>query len=104
MQAKAKRLARFKVELSKSPHNGNDIVEQGVSASRNEQSNVERNRSVAYSSTQLARDVTDGNAVSECEGVESSGIIIGVCPDMCPGMPFSQDTRYQYINFLMVHR
>ncbi|XP_061989417.1 SAC3 family protein B isoform X1 [Rosa rugosa] len=84
MQAKAKRLARFKVELSKSPQSGIDIVERGVSATRNEQSNVERNRSVAYSSTQLARDVTDGNALSECEGVESSGIIIGVCPDMCP--------------------
>lgn len=93
MQAKAKRLARFKVELSKSPQSSIDIAEQGVSAIRPEQSNINGNRSVAYSSTQLARDVTDGNALSESEGMESSGIIIGVCPDMCPGTPFSQDTR-----------
>lgn len=93
MQAKAKRLARFKVELSKSPQSSIDIAERGVSATRPEQSNVERNRSVAYSFTQFARDATDGSALPECEGVESSGIIIGVCPDMCPGMPFSQDTR-----------
>ncbi|XP_050373863.1 SAC3 family protein B [Argentina anserina] len=84
MQAKAKRLARFKVELNRSPQNGNDMVEQGISAIKSELSSVERNRSLAYSSTQLPRDVTDGNSVSESEGVESSGVIVGVCPDMCP--------------------
>ncbi|KAK9933542.1 hypothetical protein M0R45_020737 [Rubus argutus] len=41
MQAKAKRLARFKVELSKSPQSSIDIAEQGVSAIRPEQSNID---------------------------------------------------------------
>ncbi|KAM0966245.1 hypothetical protein ACFX15_021473 [Malus domestica] len=84
MQAKAKRLARFKVELSKTPQNNPDIVEPGVSANRHEQSNVEGNKLAAYKSTKLATDGTDGNALPEDEGVESSGIIIGLCPDMCP--------------------
>lgn len=93
MQAKAKRLARFKVELSKTPQNNPDIVEPGVSANRHELSNVERNKLAAYKSTELAMDGTDGNALPEDEGVESSGIIIGLCPDMCPGMPLNHDTQ-----------
>ncbi|KAM1301306.1 hypothetical protein ACFX2H_012359 [Malus domestica] len=84
MQAKAKRLARFKVELSKTPQNNPDNVEPGVTANRHEQSNVERNKLAAYKSTELAMDGNDGNALPEDEGVESSGIIIGLCPDMCP--------------------
>ncbi|XP_068331324.1 SAC3 family protein B-like isoform X1 [Pyrus communis] len=84
MQAKTKRLARFKVELSKTPQNNPDNVEPGVSANRHEQSNVERNKLAQYKSTELAMGGSDGNALPEDEGVESSGIIIGLCPDMCP--------------------
>lgn len=74
MQAKAKRLARFRVELTKTLPNNPDIVEQGVS-------------------TEMAMDGTDGNALLEYEGVELSGVIIGLCPDMCPGVPLNQDTK-----------
>ncbi|BFG15258.1 hypothetical protein CerSpe_015320 [Prunus speciosa] len=84
MQAKAKRLARFRVELTKTLPNNPDIVEQGVSANRHEQSNVDKNKLVAYNSTEMAMDGTDGNALLEYEGVELSGVIIGLCPDMCP--------------------
>lgn len=93
MQAKAKRLARFRVELTKTLPNNPDIVEQGVSANRHEQSNVDKNKLVAYNSTEMSMDGTDGNALSENEGVELSGVIIGLCPDMCPGMPLNQDTK-----------
>ena len=33
-----------------------------------------------------ARNFTNGLAVSDNEGLETSNLIIGLCPDMCPGI------------------
>lgn len=34
-------------------------------------------------------DFSNGDISSDCDGLGSSGIIIGLCPDMCPGMALS---------------
>jgi hypothetical protein len=72
--AKAKRLARFKVELSKSEHNNDDDVADHT-ASVSEKKHMDS-----------AANVTNGHGVSDNEGRETSNVIIGLCPDMCPGI------------------
>lgn len=67
-QAKAKRLARFKTELS-----------QPLDDSMLERQNV-----VGEHSVEATGVSSNGNALSVHEGLESPNIIIGLCPDMCP--------------------
>ncbi|KAL5541727.1 hypothetical protein UlMin_009437 [Ulmus minor] len=78
MQAKAKRLARFKTELGEKVQSSTDNAQQKVSANRNEMLTVERNRLILDHSTELAGDFTDN------EGSGTSSVIIGLCTDMCP--------------------
>lgn len=85
MLAKAKRLARFKVELSKSEQNNDDIPNQTAFANRHEQSVLEQ-KYVRGNLMDSARNFTNGLAVSDNEGLETSNLIIGLCPDMCPGI------------------
>ncbi|XP_020534168.1 SAC3 family protein B isoform X2 [Jatropha curcas] len=86
MQAKAKRLARFKDELSRSVENRPDFAEQKTSIGRLEQSKAERQQFIGRHSTVSGAggDFTDGNISSDFEGLETSSIIVGLCPDMCP--------------------
>ncbi|XP_057754943.1 SAC3 family protein B isoform X1 [Arachis stenosperma] len=81
--AKAKRLARFKVELSKSEQNSAEVADQKASANRHEQSVLEQ-RYVGGHAMDSAGNFTNGHAVSDHEGLETSKVIIGLCPDMCP--------------------
>lgn len=37
-------------------------------------------------SMESAGEITNTSPLSEYEGLESSGIIIGLCTDMCPGV------------------
>ncbi|XP_054786650.1 SAC3 family protein B isoform X2 [Prosopis cineraria] len=83
MLAKAKRLARFKVDLSKSEQNDSNIADRKASASRNEQSLLEQ-KYVDGHSTQSTVNFTNGLAFSDSDGLKTSNIIIGLCPDMCP--------------------
>ncbi|XP_031286799.1 SAC3 family protein B isoform X1 [Pistacia vera] len=83
MQAKAKRLARFKVELSEDVQTSPDVSNQRVSTNRREQSAVERQK-VVGAPLESAKDYPNDNSLSEYEGLETSSIIIGLCPDMCP--------------------
>ena len=85
MLAKAKRLARFKVELSKSEQNGSDVTDQKASANRHAQSILEQ-KHVGGHSVELTHNFTNGPNFSDYEGTETSSIIIGLCPDMCPGI------------------
>lgn len=87
MQAKAKRLARFKEELSENFENSPDFGDQKISVSRREQSIVERQNFPGGYPTESAGDFTNGNNASDFVGLETSSIITGLCPDMCPGMP-----------------
>ncbi|KAE9599025.1 hypothetical protein Lalb_Chr15g0087191 [Lupinus albus] len=83
MLAKAKRLARFKVELSKSEQNSADVADQKASGNRHEQSVLEQ-KHVAGHLMDSSGNFTNGHAVSDYEGSETSKVIIGLCPDMCP--------------------
>ncbi|XP_059282050.1 SAC3 family protein B isoform X2 [Lycium ferocissimum] len=76
-EAKAKRLARFKDDLS---HN----VRDDSSIHHQYQSVVDRPKFAAEDSVDSADDFSDGNLLSDYQGSESSGVIIGSCPDMCP--------------------
>ncbi|XP_044498043.1 SAC3 family protein B isoform X3 [Mangifera indica] len=84
MQAKAKRLARFKVELSEDVQISPDFADQRVSTDRQEQSAVERQKIVGAPSLESSKDYLNENSLSDYEGLETSSIIIGLCPDMCP--------------------
>ncbi|KAK7359669.1 hypothetical protein VNO77_01631 [Canavalia gladiata] len=84
MLAKAKRLARFKVELSKSEQNNADVADRKASANRHEQSVLEQKYGGAHLMDSASNFTNNGNAVTDNEGLETSNIIIGLCPDMCP--------------------
>ncbi|KAI3948186.1 hypothetical protein MKX01_014785 [Papaver californicum] len=73
-QAKAKRLARFKVELTEPADSSPD-----VSRNKQDQAMVERRKVVAEQPTDASGDI-----ILDSEGLESSGALVGVCPDMCP--------------------
>ncbi|XP_058723851.1 SAC3 family protein B isoform X2 [Vicia villosa] len=75
MLAKAKRLARFKVELSKSEHHNDDTVGHTTSV-------LEKKDMGGHMDS--ASNITNGHGVNENEGQETSNVIIGLCPDMCP--------------------
>ncbi|KAI4317698.1 hypothetical protein L6164_025548 [Bauhinia variegata] len=83
MLAKAKRLARFKVELSKSEQNNSDITDQKAPSNRHVQSVMEQ-KYVGDHSKESSGNYTNSYAVSDYEGLETSNIILGLCPDMCP--------------------
>ncbi|KAL6343488.1 hypothetical protein AAG906_024853 [Vitis piasezkii] len=84
MQAKAKRLARFKVELEQPVQSSFDIANQKISANRRDLSMVEKQKIAGEHSVDVARSFPDGNALADHEGLEPPSIIIGLCPDMCP--------------------
>lgn len=86
MQAKAKRLARFNVELSENVQISPEITDKKVSNSGRGQSVVERQKFVGGHSIESAKDYPNENTLSDNEGLEASSVIIGSCPDMCPGM------------------
>ncbi|CAL5415933.1 unnamed protein product [Camellia sinensis] len=81
MQAKAKRLARFKVELSQPVESTSGIGNQKFFVNKHDQPLTERRKTLGEHSTDMA---SDGNVLPDYEGPESSTIIIGLCPDMCP--------------------
>ncbi|GAV63352.1 SAC3_GANP domain-containing protein [Cephalotus follicularis] len=83
MQAKAKRLVRFKTELSEVAQNP-DVAVKKISANRREQSMVQRQKFVGELSMGPKGDLSNGNAYSDYEGLVSPSVIIGLCPDMCP--------------------
>ncbi|XP_027356089.1 SAC3 family protein B isoform X2 [Abrus precatorius] len=83
MLAKAKRLARFKVDLSKCEQNNGDVADQKASANRHEQSVLEQ-KYVGVHLMDSSSNITNGHAVTDNEGLDTSNVIIGLCPDMCP--------------------
>ena len=85
--AKAKRLARFKVELSRSEQNNADIPDQKAFAIRHEQSGLVPKYVRGHLVDSAGNFSSDH--VSDNEVLETSNVIIGLCPDMCPGI-FSQ--------------
>ncbi|KAK2982707.1 hypothetical protein RJ640_016369 [Escallonia rubra] len=82
-QAKAKRLARFKDELSQPVQSTVGSENQKVPVKRHGQLMAEK-RKVTGEPADMAGDFLSGNVSSDYEGLESSTIIVGLCPDMCP--------------------
>ncbi|CAN0856156.1 SAC3 family protein B [Linum grandiflorum] len=80
IQAKAKRLARFKEELTEDSKNSIDIGDRDIPAGGHEQSK-QRQTGRSNHSTE---DSTNENNLSNLEGLGDSRSIVGVCPDMCP--------------------
>ena len=86
MQAKAKRLARFKVELEQPVQSSPDIANKKISATGRDLSVVEKQHLAGEHSIDVAGSSPFGNALADHEGLEPPSVIIGLCPDMCPGM------------------
>ncbi|KAL8524828.1 hypothetical protein ACS0TY_014441 [Phlomoides rotata] len=74
LQAKAKRLARFKDELSQ-PVQSHSTVKNLKDPAK---------RQLVDSKMDTLVDSAGGNVSSDYEGVASSSSIVGLCPDMCP--------------------
>ncbi|XP_047271262.1 SAC3 family protein B isoform X2 [Capsicum annuum] len=83
-EAKAKRLARFKVDLSQQNVRDDSGIHQRGPSKSQYQSVVDRPKFSAEDSVDSTDDFSDGNLLSDYQGLESSGVIIGSCPDMCP--------------------
>ncbi|GLU08279.1 hypothetical protein SLE2022_252010 [Rubroshorea leprosula] len=86
MQAKAKWLACFKPELSEALEmRQTNTSNQKISANRHQQSMEERRKIVGDYSIESVGDFIEGNASTDFEGsLETSSVIVGLCPDMCP--------------------
>ncbi|CAK9161925.1 unnamed protein product [Ilex paraguariensis] len=88
LQAKAKRLARFKNELNQPVQSSSNIEQQKLPMKR-QQAIMETQNFMGERSTDLAGDLSSSNFSCDHEGLESSSVIIGLCPDMCPGLESS---------------
>lgn len=86
MQAKAKRLARFKVELSEHVQKDSVGATPRILPNKHEDSFVERQKFAGAQSMESARNYSNEDGLSDHGSLEKSTIIIGLCPDMCPGM------------------
>ncbi|XP_022955623.1 SAC3 family protein B [Cucurbita moschata] len=82
--AKAKRLARFKVELVEVAHSKLGSMDARDNSNRNEHSTTERDKCMSNQSLESSTNLAQGNSMPDYEALESSSIIIGLCPDMCP--------------------
>lgn len=84
MQAKERRLARFKVELEdKMPSSFDSAGHRGTNMSV--KSVLEKRKLVGDHSMEAASELPNGSSTSDYEGLEST-VIVGLCPDMCPGI------------------
>uniref|UniRef100_A0A7N0UEF8 PCI domain-containing protein n=3 Tax=Kalanchoe fedtschenkoi TaxID=63787 RepID=A0A7N0UEF8_KALFE len=82
-QAKAKRMARFKIELREDePKSLNNI--QKLPGSRPSNSIVEKGIPIKDHPDESMRQYPNDNSMSDYEALESSNVIMGLCPDMCP--------------------
>lgn len=76
LQSKAKRLARFKDELSQ--------PKQNATTFGNQKHALEKPRPHEDSKMDATADLVDSDVISDYQGGALSGSIVGVCPDMCP--------------------
>uniref|UniRef100_A0A1D1XUH4 MCM3-associated protein n=1 Tax=Anthurium amnicola TaxID=1678845 RepID=A0A1D1XUH4_9ARAE len=84
MRAKAKRLARFQLELSQPAGSPSDFGRKSSSGSKNNQIQPNKVKLPVGDSIKRSGDPFDEGPVSDYEGSESCPAICGLCPDMCP--------------------
>ncbi|XP_010242537.1 PREDICTED: SAC3 family protein B isoform X2 [Nelumbo nucifera] len=82
-QAKARRLARFSNDLRQTEQSMHDLTKHKLSMYGQDESLVGRREFVAEHPVEAGGDFPNGST-SDFEGLESSHVIIGLCPDMCP--------------------
>ncbi|XP_042064553.1 SAC3 family protein B-like isoform X1 [Salvia splendens] len=93
LHAKAKRLARFKDELSQ-PVPSHPIVKNQKDPAKSQQLSLPDKQSFfGDPKTDMIVDSSSGNAFSDHEGTSSSTSIVGLCPDMCPESERSERER-----------
>ncbi|KAK9161394.1 hypothetical protein Syun_007735 [Stephania yunnanensis] len=80
MQAKAKRLARFSVELSQPAQSNHDNTKAKFSGNKSNQASVERNKFISEQPV----EGSGASILTDYVRPDSSSAIIGLCPDMCP--------------------
>lgn len=88
LHAKAKRLARFKDELSQPVEGHSTVKNQKDPAKRQHLSMLEKQKNSEDPKMDVMVDSAGGNIFSDYEGLASSSSIVGLCPDMCPGTYF----------------
>lgn len=88
MQAKEKRLARFKDELSQPVPSHSTVKNQKNSAKSQHLSMPGKQKTSEDPNMDVLADSAGGNVVTDYEGIASSTSIVGLCPDMCPGTYF----------------
>ncbi|TYJ20272.1 hypothetical protein E1A91_A09G252300v1 [Gossypium mustelinum] len=85
LQAKAKRLARFKTELSETVETKPpDIADQRLSTTRFQHNVEERKKHVGEQPMDSSGESLNDLVSFDFDGTEASRVIIGLCPDMCP--------------------
>ncbi|KAH1089219.1 hypothetical protein J1N35_016476 [Gossypium stocksii] len=85
LQAKAKRIARFKTELSETVETKPpDIADQRLSTNRFQHSMEERKKHVGGQPIDSSGESLNDLVSSDFDGTDASRVIIGLCPDMCP--------------------
>lgn len=88
LHAKAKRLARFKDELSQPVPSRSTVKNQKDPAKSQHLPMPETQNMSEDPKMDMVVDSAGGNAFSDYEGIASSTSIVGLCPDMCPGTYF----------------
>jgi len=79
-QAKAKRLARFHVELSRPVENTNDFVKALKSSA-----DKSKQATSVGKTPMRTNDDTDESTLADMDSTDLAAIV-GLCPDMCPGV------------------
>lgn len=82
IQAKARRLARFGVELSQPTENRVKSKDES-SESKLHHTSLDMDTHKLFEQTGSS---SRGDNVLQSEGLESSAAVVGLCPDMCPGL------------------
>ncbi|XXG54369.1 hypothetical protein AAC387_Pa03g2272 [Persea americana] len=83
-QAKAKRLARFRVELSQPPLGLYDPTKNKVPGNTHDQAPEEKQRVVTKLRLEEVGDFPIINTSFDSEGLHATNAVIGLCLDMCP--------------------
>lgn len=96
MQAKARRLARFNFELTQPAEN---LLDANRKTPENKLSQASVDKWDADKPAE-ARDSLNRENLLEIESSESSPVVVGLCPDMCPG----SSTTYFKPYVCLLHR
>lgn len=79
-------MARFKIELREDEHKSFDTPFQKLSGPQPLNSAAKKDVVLNENSDEGTTRYRNDSSVTDYEAMESTNAIIGLCPDMCPGM------------------